>query len=1048
VKKWLGSWFLLFFFLISSFPVFGQSNTRNGWGWGSNTPALSTVSPNSAPAGGAGFPITVTGKSFCSKCVVLWNGSGRPTKIVSSTQAVVTIYNTDIAQAGQYSVAMRSPLNGTQSNALQFTVAASATQVSIAVAPTSTSLQCGKSQQFTDSVSGTSNSAVTWRASGGSISDGGMYTAPVIPGSYVVTATSVADTSKSASAAVTVNTTVAVTISPGSASLATGGSQQFTAAVSGSSNTAVTWSATGGTVSSSGMYTAPATAGTYTVKATSVADSTKSASAAVTVSTAPVVSVSISPASVSLLTSGTQQFTASVTGSSNTAVTWSATGGTISTGGLYTAPATAGTFTVTATSVADSTKSASAAVTVLAPISIVTTSLPGGTQNVIYSQTLSAIGGTLPYTWAVASGALPAGLSLSISGTIGGTPTQAGQFSFAVKVNDSSSTSRSATQSLTISIASALAPLSITTSSLPSGTVAASYRATLSATGGTTPYNWSIIAGSLPAGLSFSASGAITGIPTQSGQFNFDARVTDSSATAETATGSFILNVGQSGTSLVMVGHTTSTNFPVTNGSTYQGTSQNGALTVLQPGSGSTALDFSTYLGGGSAGTQIRDVWVDPAGDIYVGGTTSDSSFPVTGGVFQGTYGGGPDDAFICRYSATGTKRWCSYLGTAGPQVEEKVYSIAGYDPITGDLTVCGRMNGATSIAGVSQTKIGAAPNNVTHAFVAKIKPDGTALTWFTEVGGSLGAGVRGRCVLDSSGNVYADGLSQDSDFPVTAGAYQSTNKALTAQLCASPYYSGIVFKLNANGAALAWATYIGGSGQAGDGGCSGAPGGIALDTSANPPNVYVAGYTSSGDIFPSSTATGYQKSWTGVASAGGTACWIAKLKSDGTAVLNSTFFNGSTRSNSSSSGFSECDGLTLDSSGNVWVTGQTPYADLPTTAGAYQTAFIGGNYDTYVAKFSPDLSRLLASTFLGGTGNEAGDSSARIEFDSAGNVYTAYTTASTDVPVTSDAYQGAYQGGAHDEVVVGLSSDLTTLVYSTYLGGNGDDFNRSFRLK
>ena len=157
---------------------------------------------------------------------------------------------------------------------------------------------------------------------------------------------------------------IAASISPVSAALLTGAAQQFTATVTGSSNTAVTWSATGGTVSTSGLYTAPATAGTYSVTATSQADTTKSASATVTVTTPPVVAVSISPVSAALLTGGTQQFTATVTGSSNTAVTWLTTGGTVSTNGLYTAPATAGTYSVTATSQADPTVSATASVTV------------------------------------------------------------------------------------------------------------------------------------------------------------------------------------------------------------------------------------------------------------------------------------------------------------------------------------------------------------------------------------------------------------------------------------------------------------------------------------------------------------------------------------------------------------------------------------------------------------------------------------------------------------------------------------------------------------
>jgi hypothetical protein len=166
---------------------------------------------------------------------------------------------------------------------------------------------------------------------------------------------------------------VAVAVAPVTAALLAGAQQQFAAAVTGTSNTAVIWSVQesgGGSVSTTGLYTAPATAGTFHVRATSVADPTKSASATVTVTA---VSIAISPTSASVIAGATRQFTATVTGTSNTAVTWSVQesgGGTVSTTGLYTAPATAGTFHVRATSVADPTKSASATVTVT-PVSCV-----------------------------------------------------------------------------------------------------------------------------------------------------------------------------------------------------------------------------------------------------------------------------------------------------------------------------------------------------------------------------------------------------------------------------------------------------------------------------------------------------------------------------------------------------------------------------------------------------------------------------------------------------------------------------------------------------
>ena len=159
-------------------------------------------------------------------------------------------------------------------------------------------------------------------------------------------------------------TTVSISLTPATSTVVAGGSVQFSATVSGSSNSAVTWSVTGGSISPSGLFITPSTAGTYAVKATSAADSTKSATASVTVTTAPTVAVSISPSTATVKTGATQQFAATVTGTSNTGVTWSASGGTISSSGLYTAPSSSGNYTVQATSTADTTKSASATVTV------------------------------------------------------------------------------------------------------------------------------------------------------------------------------------------------------------------------------------------------------------------------------------------------------------------------------------------------------------------------------------------------------------------------------------------------------------------------------------------------------------------------------------------------------------------------------------------------------------------------------------------------------------------------------------------------------------
>ncbi len=198
----------------------------------------------------------------------------------------------------------------------------------------------------------------------GSVSGGSVTVNPTATTTYTLTATNSIG-SMSATTTVTVTApVVSVTVAPSTASLAPGGTKQFTATVTGASNTAVTWTATGGTINSSGVFTAGQTVGPFQVTATSVQDTTKSATAGVTISV-PAVTVTITPLNVTLLAGGTQQFTATVANAANTLVTWTATGGTVSSTGLYTAGTTAGNFTVTATSVQDTTKNASTGVAIV-----------------------------------------------------------------------------------------------------------------------------------------------------------------------------------------------------------------------------------------------------------------------------------------------------------------------------------------------------------------------------------------------------------------------------------------------------------------------------------------------------------------------------------------------------------------------------------------------------------------------------------------------------------------------------------------------------------
>jgi len=161
-------------------------------------------------------------------------------------------------------------------------------------------------------------------------------------------------------------------------------------------------------------------------------------------------------------------------------------------------------------------------------LNIQTDALPNGTRSSAYSVSLAALGGVPPYTWFLNSGNLPPGLNISSSGTISGTPTTIGTYDFQAGVQDSEIPTQTAVRALEIVVNAAQGTLAITTTSLPNATVNTPYGTVLTANGGLTPYAWSIVAGSLPPGLSFNSStGQIFGTPQTAGFFLFNVQVTD-----------------------------------------------------------------------------------------------------------------------------------------------------------------------------------------------------------------------------------------------------------------------------------------------------------------------------------------------------------------------------------------------------------------------------------------------------------------------------------------------------------------------------------------
>ena len=219
----------------------------------------------------------------------------------------------------------------------------------------------------------------------------------------------------------------------------------------------------------------------------------------------------------------------------NAPYTWSATGLPAgltlnpSTGAISGTPTTAGTSQVNVQLVDTNSVTATKAlsITITTALSVTTASLANGYVAAAYSATLAATGGNPPYTWSLGGGALPPGLALVAAGSIAGTPTQAGNFNVVAKVTDGAGTVK--TQSLNITIGAAL---TITTTALPTGAIGAAYNQTLAVSGGAQPFTWSLLAGSLPVGLSLSTTGVLSGTPSSAGIFSVTFKVQDSTGTS------------------------------------------------------------------------------------------------------------------------------------------------------------------------------------------------------------------------------------------------------------------------------------------------------------------------------------------------------------------------------------------------------------------------------------------------------------------------------------------------------------------------------------
>jgi hypothetical protein len=419
-------------------------------------------------------------------------------------------------------------------------------------------------------------------------------------------------------------------------------------------------------------------------------------------------------------------------------------------------------------------------------------------------------------------------------------------------------------------------------------------------------------------------------------------------------------------------------------------------LLVIDP------LVYSTYIGGsdGQGGLAIA---VDGSGNAYVTGSTSSLDYDVTPGAFQTTNGGGVD-VFVTKLNATGTALvYSTYIGGRDKDVG---YGIAVDGSGNAYVTGYTWSTNYPVTPGAFQTTKG----GYSDVFVTKLNAAGTALVYSTYIGGR--DNDEGNAIaVDGSGNAYVTGQISSTNYPVTPGAFQTTNGGGLGDV--------FVTKLNVTGTALVYSTYIGGSGW--DYGRA-----IAVDGSGN---AYVTGGTNSPDypVTPGAFQTTKGAYWV-------SDVFVTKLNATGTALIYSTYIGGSSDDVGR--------GIAVDGSGNAYVTGSTISPDYDVTPGAFQTTY-GGSVDVFVTKLNATGTALVYSTYIGGSGGEEGRG---IAVDGSGNAYVTGETSSTDYDVTPGALQTT-NGGGHDVFVTKLNATGTALVYSTYIGGTDADYGHAIAV-
>lgn len=411
-----------------------------------------------------------------------------------------------------------------------------------------------------------------------------------------------------------------------------------------------------------------------------------------------------------------------------------------------------------------------------------------------------------------------------------------------------------------------------------------------------------------------------------------------------------------------------------------------------------------TYLGGNNT-DRIIDVKSDSAGNIYLVGETKSLNFPTSSGSFQSNFLGGDitGDIFITKFnSLANTLVFSTFLGGSA---DDSPTSIA----IDGQRNIY--IAGITSSSdfpiitnAYQTTKLG---NR--DAFITKINSDGTGLLYSSFLGGNADESIMDFTFLPDQSIVFT-GWTQSTNFPVQGTSFLNS-------IFSGGGLDGFLIKFNSSFDCI-WSGFVGTSGVD-----------ICKTIKNSGDSLLIGGYTSSTN-FPT-TQGSFQTSYGG----GNYDSFIMKLSNSDASILSSSYLGGNL--------IDLCQSLTCDNNGNVYITGETSSNNFPVTISSFQVGYGGGERDTFVTKFSPDLSQIIFSTYLGGSKTEAG---LDIALDALLRVYVIGYTYSGDFPVIPGTLQPSY-GGNQDAFFACLNPQGNTLQYSTFYGGKGEEKARSIHI-